>query len=159
MEKTGKILAITITSVLFLSGMLGVYANGGNGGEPGGCTPGYWKNHQDAWIPTDIDPTEEVGAWFPGALVPYPDLASANLLDALSFKKGRDLEGAARILLRQAVAALLNAAHPDIDYQMEEDNIINAVNNALNSGDRDIMLNLKDELDYYNNLGCGVCND
>ena len=112
MEKIEKIFVVSLASVLFLSGMIGVLANGGNGGEPGGCTPGYWKNHQDAWIPTGINPSDEVGDWF---IVTYPDLANTSLLDALSFKKGRNLEGAARILLRTSVAALLNDAHPDID--------------------------------------------
>ena len=155
MEKTGKILAITITSVLFLSGMLGVYANAGNEGEPGGCTPGYWKNHLDAWIPTGIEPTEEVDDRF---IVPYTDLENKTLLQALKFKGGRGLEGAARILLRTAVAAILNDAHPDIEYQFDGDVIV-AVNNALASDNRTLMLDLKDDLDYLNNLGCGVCND
>ena len=154
MKKTGKILVITITSVLFLSGMLGVYATEGGGEPEEGCTPGYWKNHLDAWILTGIEPTEEVGE--DCFIVPYPDLASTSMLDALSFNGGSGTEGAARILLRTAVAALLNRAHPDIEYEFD---VVGAVNSALASDNRTTMLDLKDDLDYFNNLGCGVCDD
>ena len=153
MKKTGKILAITVTSVLFFSGMLGVYANGDNGGEPEGCTPGFWKNHQEAW--TGFETADIIGDVFGDA---SGDPASATLLEALSFKGGAGIEGAARILLRTAVAALLNVEHPLINYQFVGD-LFGAVNGALSSGDRDIMLDLKDNLDYFNNLGCGVCDD
>ena len=80
MKKTGKIVAIAITGVLFLSGMLGVYANGG--GDPGGCTPGYWKNHLDAWIPTGLDPSDEVDEVF---IVPYTDIENKTLLQLTLF--------------------------------------------------------------------------
>jgi len=155
MKKTGKILAITVTSVLFFSGMLGVYANGDNGGEPEGCTPGFWKNHQEAW--TGFETADIIGDVFGDA---SGDPASATLLEALSFKGGAGIEGAARILLRTAVAALLNAAHPDINYPMDEyAEVLLEVNAALASQNRTMMLTLKDVLDDYNNLGCGVCDD
>jgi hypothetical protein len=59
----------------------------------------------------------------------------------------------ARILLRAAVAALLNAAHPDVSYAMEGEDIIAQVNEALGL-DRDAMETLKDTLDDNNNAGC-----
>jgi hypothetical protein len=51
------------------------------------------------------------------------------------------------------VAALLNAAHPDVDYPMTEQEVIDAVNDAL-GGSRSDMLELAAELDELNNLGC-----
>ena len=148
MKKLEKILVIGVTSVLFFSGMLGVSADAGNGGEPGGLTPGFWKNHLAAWELTGIEPEDEVGDLF---IVPFSDLASSSLLDALSFKGGRGTEGAARILLRQAVAALLNEYYPEFEYPLYD--IVDLVNNALASNDRDTMLSLKGMLDTYNNLG------
>ena len=68
------------------------------------------------------------------------------------------MEDAAKILLRQAIAALLNAAHPNITYPLSENEIITQVNNALSSLDRDEMLSLKDVLDDYNNLGGDINN-
>lgn len=144
-----------ITGILLFSAMLAIMGtasgNGGNGGEPGGVTPGYWKNHLETWEDTGFDPSDLVGDYFnaPG------DSASATLLEALNFKGGKGTEGAVRILLRQAVAGLLNQAFldndPDMTYPM--DDLIYEVNNALNSGDRTTMLTLKDQLDSYNNLG------
>jgi hypothetical protein len=77
-----------------------------------------------------------------------------TLLDALRYHGGSGLPGAARILLRAAVAAVLNAQSPDINYPLSLVQIQTAVNNALASGDRDTMLNLASALDNDNNLGC-----
>jgi hypothetical protein len=81
-------------------------------------------------------------------------LDDTSLLDALSFRGGPTDAAAARILLRQAVAALLNASNPDVEYTMTTAEIIADVNAALASGDRATMLELASELDSLNNLGC-----
>lgn len=78
----------------------------------------------------------------------------ATLLEALSFQGGSDHAGAAEILLRAAVAALLNSAHPDVKYPRTTDEVIADVNAALASSDRGIVLKLAKALDKYNNLGC-----
>ena len=55
-----KIKTISITSILLIA-MLGITTtvsangNGGDGGDPGGLTPGFWKNHQDDWVYFEID--------------------------------------------------------------------------------------------------------
>lgn len=118
-----------------------------------GCTPGYWKNHTDAWPPTGFSPGQSVESVFSGA-VAFPSLASSTLLQALSFGGGSGLEGSARILLRAAIAALLSAAHPDVDYPRPLSAVIGSVNSALDSGDRDTMLDFATALDGDNNLGC-----
>jgi hypothetical protein len=51
------------------------------------------------------------------------------------------------------VAALLNAANPNVDYPLTEAEIIAAVNAAL-TGNRNAMLSLAATLDGYNNAGC-----
>ena len=81
-------------------------------------------------------------------------LDNTSLVEALNFAGGSGTSGAAQILLRAAVAALLNSAHPDIDYPMTTNEVIQAVNAALASNDRATMLALASQLDANNNLGC-----
>jgi hypothetical protein len=57
-------------------------------------------------------------------------------------------------LLRQAVAALLNSAHPDVDFSLTTAEVIAAVDAALASGDRDTILELAEELAAANEAGC-----
>jgi hypothetical protein len=135
----------------------------GNGFE--GCTPGYWKNHTgltppwvDSWAATAYSPGQTVGSVFnPGASSPYND---NTLLEALNFGGGPGVNGGKQILLRAAVAALLNAAHPDVNYPMTEAEVIAAVDAALASNDRNTMLALATQLDEQNNLGGSeLCHD
>ena len=84
----------------------------------------------------------------------FPSQAANSLLQALQGGGGPGLEGGARILLRAAVAALLNAAHPDVDYPRTTAQILADVNSALTSGNRNTMLNLATALDNDNNIGC-----
>ena len=81
-------------------------------------------------------------------------LDNATLLAALSFEGGPTITDASEVLLRQAVAALLNAAHPDVDYALTTDEIIARVNAALASNNRGTILALAAELDRLNNQGC-----
>ncbi|MBP8055060.1 MAG: hypothetical protein KA314_04430 [Chloroflexi bacterium] len=81
------------------------------------------------------------------------NLDTKTMLQALNFNGGAGQIAAARTLLRSAVAALLNAASPDVSYPLTEAEIIADVNTALAS-DRNAMLTLATELDMYNNLGC-----
>lgn len=118
-----------------------------------GCTPGYWKNHADSWPPTDFATGQAVEEVFAQASL-YPDLGGASLLDALSFQGGPGLDGAAGTLLRAAVAALLNAAHPGVDYPQALADVVSAVDAALASEDRDTMIDAAGLLDDDNNRGC-----
>ncbi|MCC7033824.1 MAG: hypothetical protein IT179_13435 [Acidobacteria bacterium] len=113
-----------------------------------GCTPGYWKNHLDSWGPTGYTPGQSLTSVF-GA-----NALSGSLLDGLGFGGGPGVTGAKRILLRAAVAALLNAAHPGVAYTQSAASVIASVNAALASGSRDTMLALASSLDRDNNLGC-----
>lgn len=81
-------------------------------------------------------------------------LDTRTLRQALSFTGGSGTTGAARILFRAGVAALLNSAHPDVNYPRTTAEVIADVNAALASNDRTTMLNLASELDADNNLGC-----
>lgn len=118
-----------------------------------GCTPGYWKNHTDSWPPTGYTTTQKVKTVFTSVTTFYPTLGNATLYQALGFDGGPGGEGAAEILLRAGVAALLNASHPDVAYPRTEASVISDVNNALLQS-RDSMLALAAQLDADNNRGC-----
>lgn len=117
-----------------------------------GCTPGFWKNNADKkgasqW--TDpYDPTDLVSSVFADA---PPEIGSLTLLAGLQLGGG-----GANALTRHAIAAVLSAAHPDIDYPLTVDEIVDMVNAAYASGDADTIESLKDTLDAFNNLGCTI---
>ena len=118
-----------------------------------GCSPGYWKNHTGSWPPTGYSVGQTIGSVFSGASA-YPTIASSTLLQGLNFTGGSGNEGAARNLMRAAVAALLNAASPSIEYPRTTAQVVSQVNAALASGDRATMLALASQLDTDNNLFC-----
>jgi hypothetical protein len=115
-----------------------------------GCGAGYWRNALAPWSPTGYSPFQTIGSVFGNA---NEDLASTSLRDALGLRGGRGVLGVQMILLRQAVAALLNAAHPSVNYAWTETDVIAEVNGAL-AGDRSAMLALATTLDGLNDEGC-----
>jgi uncharacterized repeat protein (TIGR01451 family) len=117
-----------------------------------GCTPGFWKNHPAQWPVTGFSTGQTLESVFD---VPNNyGLDNNTLLQALSFQGGNNTTGAARNLLRASVAAVLNSAHPDVEYPRSTADVISAVNAALASGNRATMLGLASQLDADNNLGC-----
>ena len=121
---------------------------------PSGCTLGFWKNHPSAW--QGFSTSAHLGSiWsFP------PDinsLASVTLLDALSFHGGPDALGGAQILLKQAVAALLNSANSNLSYPRTTAQVIADVQAALNSDNKDTMTAESEVLDSDNSLEGPFC--
>jgi hypothetical protein len=113
-----------------------------------GCTPGYWKNHTSAW---DVySPSTTLGQVFTNT----GTLSSRTFAQALAFGGGSSLTAAKQILLRAAVAALLNAVDGDVDYSLSGQQVITRVNRALASNNRSTILNLANNLDTRNNAGC-----
>jgi hypothetical protein len=140
-----------------------IFTNGetppSGGGE--GCTPGYWKQsqHFDSWVATGFATTTKVGDVFAGSgayKVGSTPASKFTLLQALSFPDdpGSSVDGAAQLLLRAAVAALLNAGNPDVSFGMTTAEVISAVEAALATKDRATILALQQELDDANNQGC-----
>jgi uncharacterized repeat protein (TIGR01451 family) len=125
-----------------------------------GCTPGFWKNHPEEWAV--YLPGQTVGSVFAGVNQnPYingsgiGDMSQFSLLQGLSFQGGNNTKGAAEILLRAAIAAILNQANPDVDYESPVGaDIIGAVNAALDTKDRATIISLASQLDFANN---GIC--
>jgi len=116
-----------------------------------GLTPGFWKNHISAWAPTGYatETTLETVFDIPNEY----GLDNVKLIEALSFKGGPGEKGAAQILLRAAVAALLNVGDPEIKYYWTEHAVVWNTNNELNSHNRADMLWLAGVWDTYNNMG------
>jgi len=102
------------------------------GGE--GCTPGYWRNHFEDWPPTGYSPSDSFAAVF------GIDLGYATLGDAIVAKGGGDGR-----LARHGTAALLSAAHPDVDYPYTVAEVIAFVQ----AGDADPLVTA-------NELGCQI---
>ena len=136
-----------------------------------GCTPGYWKNHTERWDqPSDYGDNERYTpgmrlsvafmrggqSAFTGANAAVAPLGSSTMIQALNFNGGNGLDGAARILLRAATAAWLNAAHEGVAYSLRRDDIFPLLKSALASGNRQQMLDLAARLDAANNApgGC-----
>jgi hypothetical protein len=109
-----------------------------------GCTPGYWRqeHHFDSWVPTGYAPGDNFETIF-GVNASFDP---HTLLDAVWLGGGGE-----NALARHAVAALLNAAHPAVDYIYTEAQIIAGVQNAYTTGNFETF---KDLLDAANNAGC-----
>ena len=69
---------------------------------------------------------------------------------------GDDLSGKAQILLRAAVAALLNSTNSTVSYPLTTAAIIKAVNDAIASNNETTITDLASKLDGFNN-GLGGC--
>jgi hypothetical protein len=119
-----------------------------------GCTPGYWKNHLDSWPPTGFAPAQALSSVFSPAGL--GSLGSKTLRDALKFGGGSSLTAKKQILLRAAVASLLNSGHPDLEFEWTTAEVVAAVNAALASGDKDTIVSLAGDLDDSNNGDCSL---
>jgi hypothetical protein len=94
-----------------------------------GCTPGFWKNHPEAWV--GFSPGDSFATVFGVAALPGQP-ATLTLEQAVNLGGG-----GFDALARHAVAALLNAAHPEVDYPFTEAQIIALVQGAI-AGTEDV---------------------
>jgi hypothetical protein len=107
-----------------------------------GCTPGYWRNHLDAWAVTGYSPDQDFDTVF-GVDLFQPDV---TLLEAVNGGGG----GAAA-LGRHAVAALLSAGHPGVDYPLSQADVLFLVDCAFQLG---TIEETKNDLAAINESGC-----
>ena len=148
-----------------------------NVGNDHACTPGYWKTHPGDWPTAGVTDPSETDTVLPGGkliyyfqlpvldppgtgtpVIPlaYRDLngdgQDDTMMQALNFGGGRGLMGGARILMRAATAAYLNAADERLAYPLgRRADIVVPVKQALESGSRWQMVSLAEELDWVNN--------
>ena len=80
-----------------------------------GCTPGYWKNHEDAWPATGFALGDDFDSTF-GVFLFNPDI---TLFEAVWARGGRNNK-----LARHGTAALLSAAHPGVTYSYSVEEVI-----------------------------------
>jgi len=114
-----------------------------------GCTPGYWKNHPESFAGTGYATDDTVGEVFTS--LAGTSVGDLTLIEALNLG-----DGGLNALLRQAVAALLNASSPEVDYPLDAATVIALTNAAVLSGQYEATKNL---LDQYNNFGApGFCD-
>ncbi|HEU4364500.1 MAG TPA: SdrD B-like domain-containing protein, partial [Candidatus Krumholzibacteria bacterium] len=93
------------------------------GGE--GCTPGFWKNHLGHWAATGYSPNDV-----------FDDVFGCELFgDDTTLGWAVNNSGVLKNLAFHAVAALLNAASPDVDYAYSVGEVIDTVCDAVASGD------------------------
>ena len=113
-----------------------------------GCSHGYWKNwenHEDAWKVTGFNTTADFDSTF-GCNAFACDM---TLLQALWLG-----EGELNALAREAVAALLNAAHPGVDYPLTPGEVIQKVQQAIVA---EVYESTKNELEEYNAYAISGC--
>jgi hypothetical protein len=113
-------------------------------GPAQGCTPGYWRQNQhfDSWVATGYAPSNDFNTVFGVSATFNPH----SLLDAVWLGGGG--EGA---LARHAVAALLDAAHPNVNYAYTTAQVIAGVQNAYATGNFE---SFKNTLEAANEAGC-----
>jgi hypothetical protein len=146
-----KLIGTTVGAVLLAMGLFGLTGFVQTpAASAHGCDRAFWKNNTETWGRTNYFPSQKVGETFSGAL---PSLASKTFLEALQGDGGPRIAGAQDILLRQAVAALLNStAVPD--YGLESGDITYLVNTALRTGNRSTILAQADDLKWRNDREC-----
>ena len=111
-----------------------------------GCTPGFWKNNTGAWGATGYAPDDAFHDIFSG-----DRFENMTLHDVISQGGGHW-----NALGRQAVAALLNAAHPDVAFGLTVVEVLDAWEEAKATGDWETT---KDMFEEYNEEGCPLPAD
>jgi hypothetical protein len=91
-----------------------------------GLTPGYWKNHLEDWPPTGYSPSDSYDAIF--GVVNHLD-SGLTLGQTIGMNGGGE-----KALMRHATAALLSAAHPNIEYPLTISEVIAIVQAAYAPG-------------------------
>ncbi len=150
MRDRGFRAAIAVAAVTAVSLVAAAPGHTWNEEATEGCTPGYWKNHTEAWVTYTPDQTLGSVFTFPNAADP---LASATLLDALSFSGGPAIEDKEALFLHHATAGLLNAS-AGLDYGLSLKHVIRTTNRVLANNRAGQYERVKDLFDKFNNLGC-----
>lgn len=120
---------------------------------PSGCPAAFWNRSTGLWSAAGTSPNERVGDLFTEARR-YGPVGIATTRTALRFQNGGGLSGAAAILARAGVAALLNAGHPKVEYPLTRTQVITLVDTAFRSEDGAKILDAVRELDSASAAGC-----
>lgn len=125
-----------------------------------GRTPGFWKTHPESWISGDT-PNVFIqnrfiipSGFMTGSILDLDKNGNKDrLIDGLGYKGGSTLQGAAQILLRAAIAALLNEEYYGNDYPgaTSPAQLVSQVNSVLATQSRSEYLLWASYYDYWNN--------
>jgi hypothetical protein len=130
-----------------------------------GCTPGFWRQSQWLQFWTDYSPTDKfsdsnifdrVITVFTSSSPPPPP-APSDVNDPTLLQAVWAAGGGINALARHAVAALLNAASPNVNYLYSVQQVISMTQAAID-GNADIE-ETKDLFDAANNAGCPLGAD
>lgn len=115
-----------------------------------GCTPGYWKQpqHFDSWV--DFSPDDLFDTVF-GVDVTLRGNGRETFDDPTLLQALDANGGGVNALARHAVAALLNASNPDVQYALSVDEVIAMTQDAIASEDFETT---KDIFATNNEAGC-----
>jgi len=120
-----------------------------------GCTLGFWKNSIACWCDSYL-PGDKLDSVFDFDAAGIPQDVNAlrhkTLLQALQFPGGSTVAGKAQNMLRQAVAALLNACSENVESPLNTQAVIDMVNDALINTFK--LGTVQNTLETYNKLGC-----
>lgn len=111
-----------------------------------GCPPHFWKqkDHFADW-PSPYKPSDLFGTAF--------DETRSD--SGLTLSQALDLEGGgSKDLVREAVAALLNASNDNIEYAFSKDQVLSMLRDALASGDPALVDTTSARFAAANNAGC-----
>jgi hypothetical protein len=124
-----------------------------------GCTLGFWKNHDGGGPQANLwpSPYNPATTTLGGAGFLLTGNQGTLMDDALSFKGGPSVQDAKNLLMKQAVAALLNAATPGMFYPLDVAHVISETNTALATGDRGKILDEAARLGGFNSLEGPLC--
>jgi hypothetical protein len=114
-----------------------------------GCSQGFWgqEQHFDSWV--GFTPAQQFDEVFDRII-----LGDADLTLEQAINPEPPLNDPVKRLALQAVAALLNAAHPDVDYPLTVAQVIQQTQIALDSNDAAVIDAQAQEFNVLNNLGC-----
>jgi hypothetical protein len=95
----------------------------------GGCTPGFWKNHQELWSQFGYDPNASFATTFG---LTSAQMTAAGLNPNLTLKQAIDLGGGGfQKLARHGVAGLLSSADSDVNYPYTTAQVIALVQSGM----------------------------
>ncbi|MEW6118679.1 MAG: hypothetical protein AB1593_01170 [Pseudomonadota bacterium] len=134
-----------------ISGMMSGNLSKPQGPACEGCTPGYWKvdAHLDSWAATGFKTTDKFNTVFGVTQYVKSNGDKYTLLEVMRLLNGSN-DPISPNLGFHAVAALLNAAHPSVNYGYTSGEIINLFKTYYLTKPAE----LKDSLDQLNNRGC-----
>ena len=138
-----------------ISGMASGNLSAPKGPACAGCTPGYWKQsqHFDSWVATGFKTTDKFNTVFGVTQYNKANGTPYTLLEVMKVLNGNGggtPDPISTNLGFHAVAALLNAAHPNVNYGYTAGELITLFrNNYMSNGAA-----MKNSLDMLNNRDC-----